>query len=173
MKIFELQTNLTSYAYPIIKIITSLAIIVISIERDHIYRISNRWLDAVVTLICLVLTLASAMCIYISVFELPYVHENRKKADVDPSKAKQLSIETVLKIVSENDIVEIEVYTDNKTIKIGASADCKYSSSVFEDKLYYIEKSEYKTIEQFTEALTELFPSKSVPVLKIDDLPPT
>lgn len=173
MKIFEPQTNLTSYAYPITKILTCLATIVISIERDHIYRIQNTWLNVIVTLICLVLTLAGAMCIYISAGELFYVHENRKKADVDPSKAKQLSIETIEKIVSENDIVEIEVYTGNKTIKIGASADCKYSSSVFEDKLYYIAKTEYQTIEQFTEALAELFPQKSVPVLKIDDLPPT
>lgn len=171
MKIFELETDVKSYSYPIIKIIASLAIIATSIERDHIYRIQNAWLHVVVTLICLVLTLASAMCIYISVGELFYVHENRKKAEVDPFKAKQLSIETVLKIVSENDIVELEVYSDNKIIKIGASADCKYSSSVFDDKLYYIEKSEYKTIEQFTDALTELFPQKNVPVLKIDDLP--
>ena len=36
-----------------------------------------------------------------------------------------MTIEAVTEIVSENDIVEIEVCTGNKTIKIGASAEIR------------------------------------------------
>jgi hypothetical protein len=82
-----------------------------------------------------------------------------------------MTIGTITKIVSENDIVEIDVCKDKKIIKVGASADCEYASSVFKDKLFYISSSEYESIEQFTKVLLELFPEESVPVLKIDDFP--
>ena len=60
---------------------------------------------------------------------------------------------------------------DKKVIKIGASADCEYASSVFKDKMFYISSSAYESIDQFANALLELFPEGSVPVLKIDDVP--
>ena len=170
MKPFELQTDLTSFKYPVVKIIICLSIIVFSLMRKRIFRFSNLLANVVVTLLCFVLTIASILCLYISVGELFHTHANRKNINYKSLDAKQMTIEAVTKIVSENDIVEFEVCTDNKIIKIGASSDCKYSSSIFEDKLFYISSSEYETIEQFTEALIEYFPKEIIPVLKIDGL---
>ena len=78
MKLFELQTKLTSYTYPLIKITFSLLIILLSIFHDEFFTISIAVLNFMATLLCLIATIASILCIYISVGELFYVRENRK-----------------------------------------------------------------------------------------------
>ena len=171
MKLFEVQTDMTSFTYPVVKIIICLSVIILGLLRNRIFQFSNAWLNAIVTLLCFVLTIASILCLYISVGEVFHTSANRKNANYQSFEIKQLTIGTITKIVSENDIVEIDVCKDKKTIKIGASAECEYTSSVFKDKLFYISSSEYETVELFTEALLELFPEGSIPVLKIDDLP--
>ncbi len=173
-KLFELQTDLTSFTYPIVKIIICWTVCILCFFRDRIYRFSNNAIDV---LICLLLILPSILCFYISVGEIFHTAANRKRAkhkitNRKSSKIKQMTIETITKIVSENDIVEIDVCKDKSVIKIGASAVCEYTSYVFTDKLFYISSSEYESIEQFVNALLKLFPEGSVPVLKIDGLPP-
>ena len=171
MKLFEVQTDLTSFTYPAVKIIICLSVIILSFVRNWFFRFSNPWIEFVTTLFCFVLLMVSILCIYISVGEVFHTSTNRKNANYQSSEIKQLTIGAISKIVSENDIVEIEVCKDKKTIKIGASAECEYTSSVFKDKLFYLSNSEYETVELFTKALLELFPDGSIPVLKIDDLP--
>lgn len=171
MKLFEVQTDLTSFLYPIVKIIICLSIIVLSFMRNLIFRFSNPWANTAVTLLCFLLLIASILCIYISIGEIFHTYENLKLANYKSSKIKQLTIGEVTNIVSENDIVEIDVCIENKVIKIGSSADCKYTSSIFEDKLFYISNTEYETVELFNEALLELFPEGNIPVSKIDGLP--
>lgn len=171
MRLFEVQKDLTSYTYPVVKIIISLSVIVLSLLRNRIFQFSNSLVNVTVTLFCFILTIASILCLYISVGEVFHTSTNRKNANYQSSEIRPVTIGVISKIVSENDIVEIEACKNNKIIKIGASADCEYSSSVFKDKLFYISGSEYKTVELFAEALLELFPDGIVPVLKIDDLP--
>ncbi len=173
MKLFEVQTDLTSYTYPVVKIIICLAVISLSLLRNMIFQLSNTWVNVTVTLLCFVLTIPSILCLYISVGEVFHTsaNRNRKNANYQSSEIKHLAIGEIIKMVSENDIVEIEVCKDNKIIKIGASAECEYTSFVFKDKLFYLSNSEYETVELFTKALLELFPDGSIPVLKIDGLP--
>ncbi len=171
VKLFKLQTDLKSFKYPVLKIIICLSVIAVSIFRNSIFQVGNGWINIIVILLCLAFTLASILCLYISVGEIFHTYVNRKKENCQFSKIKQLTIGTISEIVSQNDIVEIKVRKDEKTIKIGASADCEYTSSVFKDKLFYLSSSEYETVEQFTEALLELFPEGNVPVLEIDGLP--
>ena len=171
MKLFEIRTELTSYTYSVVKIVICLSVILFCIFRNLLFRLSNSWANFAVTLLCFVITIASSLCLYISIGELFHTYENRKNKKYQPSNVKQLTVDAITKIVSENDIVEIEVCTDNKILKIGASSDCKYSNSIFFDKLFYISSIEYKTIEQFTDALIELFPERIIVVSKIDDLP--
>ena len=173
MKLFEVQTDLTSFTYPVVKILICMSIIIFSIARNRFFHLSSSWINAVVSILCFVLTIISILCLYISIGELFHTASNRRNTHYHhhPLDVKQLTIETVTKIVSENDIVEIEVNTDANTIMIGASSECKYSSSVFENKLFYISSSEYDTIEQFTEALNDLFPNGIIPISKIDGLP--
>lgn len=171
IKLFEVQSDLASYVYPILKIMICIPVIVLCILRKKIFHFSNTWINMVITLLCLVLTMASILCLYISVGEVFHTHENRKKQKYHPVNVRQLTIESITALVSENDIIEIEVCTNNKVIEIGASSECKYSSSIFERKLFYISSVEYETAEKFQEALLALFPQKVIPVLRIDGLP--
>ena len=79
MKIFELNTKLESYLYPLAKIIISVMIVLFSIFRNNIFTISLKPLSFLVTLICLIATLAAILCTYISIGELFYVRRNKKK----------------------------------------------------------------------------------------------
>lgn len=171
MKFLEPRTDLTSYQYPLIKLFSAVAVIAFELAQPYIFPIPIAWLDAVVRVIFVALAILCAFCIVISVGELCQTHENRKEKVPDPSKAKVLTIDTVLKTVSENAIVDIEACADGKIVKIGASADCKYASAVFTDKRFYLSDTEYETLGQFTDALTKFFPDGTIPVLKIDDLP--
>lgn len=171
MKLFELQTNLTSFTYPIVKIVICIPIILFSVVRNQFFRFTTHWINVVITTACFVLTIISVLCIYISIGELIQTYENHKIINCKPTNTKLLTIESIAEIVSKNDIIEFEVFDGNKIIKIGASSECKYSSSVFENKLFYISKSEYNTQEVFVDALTDLFPDGALPVWKIDGLP--
>ena len=79
MKIFELNTKLTSYSYPLAKIIISVMIVLFSIFRNNIFTISLKPLSFLVTLIYFIATLAAILCTYISIGELFYVRKNKKK----------------------------------------------------------------------------------------------
>lgn len=171
MKLFELHADLKSYQYPLIKIFVCLAIIAFSVTRGYYLPISVAWLDFVVTLICFALAFPGILCLIISVFELFQTYENRKEKVPDLSKTKPLAIDTVVKMVRENAIIDIEACADGEIVKIGASADCKYASAVFTDKRFYLSDVEYETLGQFTDALTKKFPDGTIPVSKIDDIP--
>ena len=82
MKIFELNTKLTSYSYPLAKIIISVMIVLFSIFRNNIFTISLKPLSFLVTLICFIATLAAILCTYISIGELFYVRRNKKKQKI-------------------------------------------------------------------------------------------
>lgn len=175
MKMFEHRTDLMTYSYPLIKIIVCLAIILICIFRNRFIGNLNRFMSIVIAAICFLVGLASILCIYNAVAELFYVSENRKNSrvqNIDCRRIKQFTIDEIETILLNDDIVEFEVIYNCARYKIGASSDCKYSSSIFTDKAYYINDVEYATIEKIKKALIDLFPKGTIPVLTIDGLFP-
>ena len=78
MKIFELNTKLTGYSYPVTKIIISVIVVLVSIFRNELFTISSKPVSFLVTLVCFAATLAAILCTYLSVGELFYVCKNRK-----------------------------------------------------------------------------------------------
>ena len=108
-------------------------IILFSIFRNNFFVISSKPLNIIVAIFCFVATIASVLCIYIAVPELFYVRKNRKGSK---NKSKDFAtipfpFERIICLVQENDIVEFEIKSNDHVIKIGASSDNKFSSSVF------------------------------------------
>lgn len=171
-KLFELQTELTSYTYPVVKLVICLTIIGFGIGGKQYVHFSSVWFNILATLFRFVIAILCILFVYISIGELFYIYSNRRGTNRKVIEPKPIAIHTIVEMVSENDIIEIEVSVNQRIIKLGSSSDCKYSDSKFTDKLYYIGKSEYKTIELFTDAITALFPTGSIPVLRIDGLVP-
>ena len=86
MKLFEVQTDLTSFTYPVVKIVICLSVIIFSIVRNRIFHFSSPWANAVVSVVCFVLTIISILCLYISAGELFHTAANRKNANNHPLK---------------------------------------------------------------------------------------
>lgn len=176
MKLFNLNTKATSYTYEIVKIAVSLAFIIVGINFKHIIPIQFEslplWVDILLRILAAQVVILSVLCIYnTSVGELCYVYANRsKKKKGEKVYTEKLPIETVIELVSENDIVEVEACVGAGIIKIGASAESDYSSSKFGNKLFYIGDAEYETIKPFIEALNAKFPDGSLPVSRVGGL---
>lgn len=176
MKLFEPQTNLISYTYPIVKIIISIFIIILLIFGKTPFNLQYSWIKILTKIISFILCCSSIMCIYISVGELFYTYSNRKMItaveDINPSNLKCFNISEIIVLIDKNDIIEIIIYANQKTMKIGASSDCKYSDSVFFDKKYYIDDAEYDTLDEFKCALLSRLPNDKIWVLFIDGIAP-
>ena len=169
-KLFELQTNLTNYTYPLTKTVVSILIILFSIFRKSLFVISSKPLNFFVTLFCFVATLASILCIYISIPELFYVWKNKKAKQerVEFITTTPFDLERVINLVKENDIIEFEIKSTGGIIKVGSSSDCKVGDSVFFDKRFYIEENEYLTSEEFESSLLQHSTDGKINVIAID-----
>lgn len=173
MKIFEMQTEMQSYSYPICKIIISIGIIMMCFFRNEILEISGKNIDIITTILAFVFTMLSILCVYISIGELCYVYKNKlPEKVVSEEDVKAVAVDDVINLVNSSNIIEIELYSNRRVVKIGASANCKNSNSVFYDKLFYIEKENYETVELFQEALMVYVQNGVVYVLTIDGTTP-
>ena len=94
----------------------------------------------------------------------------RKAKKEKPVSVVPLDLERIVQLSKENDIMEFEIIANQDVIKIGASSDCKYSSSVFFDKRYYIGKTEFLTAEEFEKELFPYTTDGKINVITIDGI---
>lgn len=80
MKLFEVQTKLTSYRYPIAKIVVCIVLIVLCLCRNSIFPAPPEWVNVVLSVVCFGITIPAILCIYISVGELFHTYSNRRNA---------------------------------------------------------------------------------------------
>ena len=71
-----------------------------------------------------------------------------------------------------NSIIEIQILSGNKKIKVGASSDYDKGKSEFFDKLFFIGEKEFETADDFRNALRMYSDGDKMTVISIDDLPP-
>ena len=170
MRLFEVQTKLTSYVYPLVKIVLSLLAIAFGVSRNSFLHISGQLGNVFMTILCLILALTSILTMYISIGELCYVYSNRKDKRCTCNEVQFMSVREIVEILSQSDIMEIDVCDNGTIVRIGVSAECRYSSSVFENRVYYISDQEYTTIDLFLEAISKMFSDGNVPVVAVDGL---
>ena len=168
--LFRLETGLCSYKYPLFKIIVGLALVLACINRDELFQITNKSLSLIIAIMCTIVVLASVLCIYISIGELAYVYTDRHKTNKAPNQAelRQVSVEEIINMLDNNPIIDLEILMNKAILKVGSSADCKYSSAVFFDKRFYLNNTEYLTIEEFHNALIHHKQDESIYLLSID-----
>lgn len=171
MKLFRMNSSLTSFTYPIIKIAVCIALTVFCISRNRILHISSTWGNRLVTISAAAIVILSILCFYISVCELFCVAENKRKARPNHTPTKPIPLSEIFTMSKENDIIEIEAQKDGALLTLGASAVSDYGSSKFTDKKYYIGATEYETFEEFAADLQKQFPEGYVQVYRIDGIP--
>lgn len=96
-----------------------------------------------------------------------------KKKPIDTSKAERIAMSSFLKLMNENDILEIELLLDGNIVKIGVSSDFDHRKTPeFFDKRYYIGDDEYLSPAEFSHAFAILSNQTLQTVLRIDGVVP-
>lgn len=96
-----------------------------------------------------------------------------KKKTIDTSDAEQIAVSALLKLMSENDILEIDLLINENVVKIGVSSDYdRRKTPEFFDKRYYIRETEYLSPADFSQAFSKLSSQAIQTVLQIDGVAP-
>ena len=174
MKIFHFDDNLKTYTYPGVKIVILTLIIFGLINRG--YTIDNKIVYIIMEVLCVIVVIVCIYCISISVLELFQVHENRTKTDNISAKAiaksAMYSIDEIVSMTKNNDIIAIEIVSGSKRVEIGSSSDCKAGSSKFFDKRFYVDKKEFTRVEDFQDAIQLYSDNGQITIISIDGVSP-
>ena len=100
-------------------------------------------------------------------FEAFFIKKTKKEKNIS---VIPFDLERIVRLSKENDIMEFEIMVNQDIIKVGVSSDCKFSSSVFFDKRYYIEKTEFLTAEEFEKELLQYTANGKINVITIDGI---
>lgn len=173
MNIFIMNTSLKTYTYPIVKISISVIIILVSVFWNKIFQTTNNVTNIIVSVVSFVLCLICIYCSYVSIAEIVYLHDVKKEENLDSvsiqiSDCKQYSLDDIKMLVESNDIIEIYILVKNNILKIGSSSDYNYSKNIYFDKEYYVGKTNYKKIEDFTKDVTQYLINEKIYVVAID-----
>ena len=118
------------------------------------------------------------VCIVVSIDHVFDIADNRKKKsqkidDTKKIKSRKYTFDQFLKMMDENDILDVVIQKDGHKVSVRASSDLTPDSGEFFDKAFYIGKTEYQTLEQLADALSQLLGTQAdVEVLSIDGLAP-
>ena len=176
LSFFRLNNTLQTYTFPIFKIVLCITIILSLVFRNHFIHIEHLSWKIIVGVFCIIVCLACVLCIYISVAEIIVVHdhqsENPKFISPQSKDCRWLSVDKVVSLISQNDIIDIQILLKDSCIKIGASSDLKPGDSVFFDKHYYIGHREYENLEIFKAELLNYSADGQILVFQIDGVSP-
>ncbi|MBE6950781.1 MAG: hypothetical protein E7451_05525 [Ruminococcaceae bacterium] len=96
-----------------------------------------------------------------------------KKKAVDASDAENIAFSAIMTLLSENDILELELLHNGAVLKIGVSSDYDHRSKPeYFDKRYYIGETEYLSPAEFSRAFASLSTQTMQTVLRIDGAAP-
>ena len=162
---------------PLIKILGSVAILVMCFFRKHVIPEDNIKLTALGTGITLVLILICFYSILTSVVQIKNIHENKKRE-------KEIKLEQPIKIwtttelccfLEKEDIIDVVIDNGN-ALKVGTKSDYKrppYGKAEYFDKCYYIDDEEYIELSEFKNRLLSILKDDTVKILYvgIEDMP--
>lgn len=176
MHIFSFNENQKPYVSPILKIVISAALTVIVFFIRFHFPIENDIINVVSGLASVAVFVAGLLCIFRSVAEIENIREDRTK-QIDANEkvganCKSVPVDKIISLVKSNDIIAIKIISGENVVEIGASADCKHGSSVFFDKLYYIDDNELPNIDDFVREIQKYSDAGMLQVFSIDDCPP-
>lgn len=96
-----------------------------------------------------------------------------KKKVVDTADAENIAFSVIMKLLSENDILELELLQNGAVLKIGVSSDYDHRRNPeYFDKRYYIADTEYLSPAEFSRAFASLSTQTIQTVLRIDGVAP-
>ena len=172
---FRFNENIKSYKIPIIKMIVCSLLIVLLCSRGYFVHINNDFWNTVVNIVCILIGFLSMWVSFVSFFDMIELSDRREalKKDIETAlkRSKKFSLEYILALLEENDIIEIVYLSDNQINKIGASSDSRRGSSKFFDKKFYINDLDSVSSEELKDKLDEDSIDGEIIVAAIDGVP--
>ena len=96
-----------------------------------------------------------------------------KKKSPDMTNAERIPLSALIKLMAQNDTLEIELLIEGKVVKIGVSSDYDHRRTPeYFDKRYYLDEEEYLTSDEFSRSFAALTTETIVTVLRIDSVAP-
>ena len=170
MRLFEVQTHLTSCVCPVIKIILSISVVLVCIFRRKLFYIPNGLLNIFFSIICFILVIFCVLVLYLSIGELFQNLSVQKHRSVTLDDTVSIPVEEMVAMAKKEYIVEIEILYNKEILMIGSSADNAYTESKFRDKKFYIGSCTFDSVEEFSEKLIPLSENGLLNVLTVDGL---
>ena len=174
MNIFQYNENPKSYTCPVVKTIIFISLIIANVCKGYFIQIDNKIAYGIVAVLSGIIGIISIYCATISLLEIGAVYENRHEEKTSPKKAKETgkpySVDKIISMAEENDIIEILIVANGKILEIGSSSDNEVGSAKFFDKRYYIDKKEYENIDDFKSALMPYSAGDKISVYAIDGI---
>lgn len=165
----------SSYRYPITKLITSGVIIAVMCSRKDICAELGITIEPIVNVLCGIIGCAAILCVYTSIAEIAFYREAKHAQQPQKTKVEtySYSVETLCKFVEKNDIIEIVFLSGNCHVTIGSSSESDRASGTFYNKEYYIDNHIFHSFGEFHQSMTNTFPSDGfVQVVTIDGISP-
>ena len=172
--IFKLNKDIKSYSYPVKKIVISIILVAVCFSVYFNIPIENPILYWIIKIIVLAFLIANIWIVYNSFGEMVLLQERKEKMEITVAKAiknsKNYSIDDIMVLINENDIIEFITVLNDRIVSLGASSDLKHGSSIFFDKRYYIDSEQFDNYDIFEKNIYELFKDKNVCVYSIDGI---
>lgn len=176
MKLFHVDDTITSYKQPIIKIIVIATIDgALFAARMLSPKVQPPSLDLMIGSVCAAFMMLSFFWIIIALCDMDRLSDRREKERMNYEKAlskgKWFPTEKVKTLLSDNDIIDVFILSDQKILRIGASSRDSYYTSEFSNKKYYLNEEEDVTIEKLEEVIDKSSSEKGVFVVQVDGVP--
>ncbi len=154
-KIFEVNTEIKNYTYPVVKIVLCLVVLLILLNRRKIFSLEETVVTHLITVFAFVISVVCIFCIYISVAEIVELYDRRaeNQININTVATKQYPVETILNLIEKEDVLDVAIKVQKDIIKIGCTSDNNWSTNVFFDKIYYCNETQYESIEAFRDAI--------------------
>lgn len=167
---FKSYNDLTNYKYPVIKLLILVVLGGLCLFHKKILHFNNMCVD----IIFLLFLLVCIFLIYISIGEIASIiyKKDGLRIDKDNIQVTKISINDILKLIENNDIIEFKIKLPSKITNIGCSSDCKKNNNFFFDKKYFIDNEEFDLFNDFVFTLNSICNNDYFDVISIDGVNP-
>lgn len=167
--------TVSSYRYPVCKLIISVAILVIVCFKNHVFSYLGISLNIFINILFAIVACVAFLCIVTSLMEIHEYHNKHHKNMPQKSNLETYfyTIDSLGRFVENSDIVEIALLIDAHQVTIGASSESNRSNRTFYNKEYFVDEHIFKEFNEFYLYLSGLLTNKEqVQVITIDGVSP-
>jgi len=176
MRFFKCNESIKTYKIPIFKMLSSTALILLSINGLGRIPINHAVWDVIVRICGAVIVSVAIFQIYIAVAEMALLHDRKELANMDIAYAtehsKKYTVDNVITLLTENDVIEIVAILHSQIITMGAASNCHQGSSRFFDKVYYMNDKTFEAIDDFKAEIGNLYTDGTICIVSIDGIAP-